>query len=304
MVLLSQSSAVARVRLLGHRELDEVVERAARDAERHAGKAHAEHVEHREAIERPGLAPVGVGLAGEAEVVRHEQVLHRIADAAGALQPHDVPVVGHRRVRLREQHRCAAPAACRPARAAACRRARRPWNGRNSHAACRRAAGEAPVAGDAIAAVADDGPRLGIVRPAGRDRARVAEHGAGDLRFDIGRRHRHARTLADAPGDAGVALRDRLHHLEQGRRLDLLAVAGARDQQAEQPRLVQRVEHVVGNAPLAFDAVAGAVDQRDQLARPADQLGGAPLPVRGAWLIRKAIRASCHSRYPRRALER
>ena len=51
----------------------------------------------------------------------------------------------------------------------------------------------------------------------------------------------------------------------------------------------KRVEHVVGNAALAFDAVAGAVDQRDQLARPADQLGGAPLPIRGAGLIRKAI---------------
>jgi len=52
---------------------------------------------------------------------------------------------------------------------------------------------------------------------------------------------------------------------------------------------VQRVEHVVGDALLALDLVARTIDQRDQLARPADQLGGAALAIGGARLICKAV---------------
>ena len=105
------------------------------------------------------------------------------------------------------------------------------------------AAGKTPFAGDAVAAVADHHPGLGVVGTGGQHRAAVADDGTGDLRTDVGRRHREARALADAPRDARIALRERLDHLKQGRGLDLLAVIGARDQQAEQPRVMQRIEH-------------------------------------------------------------
>ena len=57
-----------------------------------------------------------------------------------------------------------------------------------------------------------------------------------------------------------------LHHFEIGRRLQLLAVAGAWEEQAEQPRLMQRSKHVGGDFPLPLDAVGGALDERDELA--------------------------------------
>ena len=111
----------------------------------------------------------------------------------------------------------------------------------------------------------------------------------GDLRTDVGRRHREARALADAPRDARIALRERLDHLKQGRGLDLLAVIGARDQQTEQPRVMQRIEHVIRQATLALDAVAGALDQGGELACPPDQFGRPPLAFRGIRLFGKAI---------------
>ena len=70
----------------------------------------------------------------------------------------------------------------------------------------------------------------------------------------------------------------------------------ARDQQAEQPRVMQCIEHVIGNAPFAFDAIAGALDQRGKLARPADQLAGAALPIGGASAHSEGDRASGRSR--------
>ena len=153
--------------LLG--ELDEIVEHRARDAERDRAKAHPEHVEDREAVERAALAPVGVGLAREAVGLRHEQVLDRVVVAAGAAQAHDLPDVGHGGARFREQHGALLE---RLAVGPEPRRAVALADGAVAAEPLRvpAAAGEAPAPGDAIAAVDDDG--LGESPTARRTRPR------------------------------------------------------------------------------------------------------------------------------------
>src|SRR6516165_9693981 len=106
------------------------------------------------------------------------------------------------------------------------------------------ATGKAPFTGDAIAAFTDYHSRLGIVRTRGQHRTTITDDGTGDLWNDICRGHREARTLANAPCDTGIALRERLKHLKKGCGLDLLTIIGTRDEQAEQPRVMQRIEHV------------------------------------------------------------
>src|SRR6516164_7156253 len=130
------------------------------------------------------------------------------------------------------------------------------------------ATGKAPFTGDAIAAVADYHRGLGIVGTGGQHGATIPDDGTGHLWNDICRRHRETRTLANAPGDTGIALREHLKHLKEGCGLDLLTIIGARDQQAEQPRVMQRTEHVIRQATTALDAVASALDQGDQLTGP------------------------------------
>ena len=63
--------------------------------------------------------------------------------------------------------------------------------------------------------------------------------------------------------------------LDRPRVLDgmhLVAAEGARQQHAEQPRLVQRVEHRRGQAPGALDRVSLGGDNRCDVARPRDDI--------------------------------
>ena len=146
-----------------------------------AQNAIAEHVEDRKAIERPGLAPVGVGFAGEAVRLRHEQVLDRVVVAAGAAQPDHLPGVGDGRLRFREQHGALLE---RLAVRAEPRLAVRLADGGVAAEPLRMpaAAGELPVPGHAIAAVGDDRLGAGRGRAGGDRRARIAEQFARHLR--------------------------------------------------------------------------------------------------------------------------
>src|ERR1700720_3236004 len=69
-----------------------------------------------------------------------------------------------------------------------------------------------PPSGYLVAAVAFDRPDLGAGAP-GKHRARiVAEDRMRHRQVEIGRRHRAAAGLAEAPGGRGVGARDGLDH--------------------------------------------------------------------------------------------
>ena len=126
------------------------------------------------------------------------------------------------------------------------------------------ARGEGPHAGDPIAALAFDGahPRP---RPPGQHGARiVAEDLLRHRHGEIGRRHRAAAGLAQAPGGRGVGLGDGLDDMEEGDGIGLDAVGGTRHQQAEQPRLVQLVQKGRRQAALFLDLVGRRLDDRPQ----------------------------------------
>ena len=63
----------------------------------------------------------------------------------------------------------------------------------------------------------------------------------------------HQATLASAIAIASITSKI-------GRGLQLLAVAGAWNQHAEQPRLVQRGQHIGGNFPLLLDPIGRALN--------------------------------------------
>jgi len=52
---------------------------------------------------------------------------------------------------------------------------------------------------------------------------------------------------------------------------------------------MQRIEDVIRKAASALNAVAGALNQGDEIARPADQLGRPPVTFRGMKLVGRAI---------------
>ena len=104
------------------------------------------------------------------------------------------------------------------------------------------AGGKGPHAGNPVAAVAFDRPDLRTRTP-GQHRARiVAEDRVRHRQIEIGRRHRAAAGLAQAPRGRGVGAGDGLDDMEEGDGIGLDPVRRARQQQAEQPRLMQFVE--------------------------------------------------------------
>ena len=105
-------------------------------------------------------------------------------------------------------------------------------------------------------------------------RTRRAPHGVCHLRRQRARGQRAAVDLADAPGRAGVELGQRLHGVKPRDRIDLLAAVDARQQQAEQPLLVQLLHHVGNELPQLFVGCARFFDERrrcGRCARPARQ---------------------------------
>ena len=162
------------------------------------------------------------------------------------------------------------------------------------------AAREHPVSGDAIAAVDHDG--LGVFRwraggrppRAGRRTARVPPPVSG--------RQPPSRRPSPGPGTRRRwrrPLRDCFHHMEEGRGLHLLAVAGARDQHPEQPRLVHGGKHVRGDHPLPFDPVGRARDQRSECRAPARSVRRPRPNVYSAYqACNPSLREADHSLWP------
>jgi hypothetical protein len=83
--------------------------------------------------------------------------------------------------------------------------------------------------------------------------------------------------LHHAPGGAAVGLGELLDRLHEGGGIDLEAVTTLRQQHAEQPRVVQRSEHLRYELPLSFGARRMRRDQGCELARTRDALAGIAL---------------------------
>ena len=184
-------------------------ERRAGAAHRHPGEPGGVYRQAAEIVEQARLAPrLGAVARDRAQRIglRHEQILDRVLVAAGAAQPHRVPDIGELGLGFGEQagaHRRAAVAfaprlavrldhrhmAAEPARVVA-------------------AAGKGPGRRHVIAA--GDGARLARTRPPGEDAARAAENVLRHLGRKIGRGHRAAGILVEAPGKAGVDPGERL----------------------------------------------------------------------------------------------
>ena len=133
------------------------------------------------------------------------------------------------------------------------------------------AAGEIPLAGQAIAAV--DRSRARSVRGSpGHDAARIGKDGVIGRGLQIGGNQRG--TVGDeyVPRDRGVMpgeLFDR-RHVERRRRL--AAISGTRQQHAEQPRVMEPPQQRLGDAPRALDLVGCGCDLRSELAGAGDRV--------------------------------
>jgi len=134
------------------------------------------------------------------------------------------------------------------------------------------AAGKCPCAGDAPAAL--DAHRLRTRSHApGQHVALATEHFARDTRLEISGRHRATGTLVHAPGDRGIAARDRFHALDVGRWIKFRATDRARHQQSEHALAVHRVQHIRRQLACFIDARSSRGQQRRQPARPRDVVG-------------------------------
>ena len=159
--------AVGGRRLFVVGKLHEGFETGARQAERHAGKAHAVKRQQRNVAERIVAAAVGGQIAPSRIGLRHEQLVHLVGIAAGAAQPDHVPDVVERRLVLAEQHGAQHRAALLVEARLAVGLDHRAMAAEPR--AMLAAAGKAPAAVDDIAAVDDD--RFGARRRAPGDGA-------------------------------------------------------------------------------------------------------------------------------------
>ncbi len=101
---------------------------------------------------------------------------------------------------------------------------------------------EGPRAGDSITAVAFDRLDLGAGAP-GEHRARIiAEDRLRHRQIEIGRRHRAAAGLAQAPGNGRIGFGDGLHDAKERHGIGFDAVRGSRQQQPKQFCAMQRIE--------------------------------------------------------------
>jgi hypothetical protein len=131
------------------------------------------------------------------------------------------------------------------------------------------AAGEIPAAGHPVAARHRD-PAAIVGRPPGAGRARIAEHRARGHRLEIGREKANAVGDRHAPADRAVGPRQFADRIDVYRRLDLVAADRARVEHAEEPCLVQFLEHRLGQTPAALDRVRLRGDQSGEIARSGD----------------------------------
>jgi hypothetical protein len=126
--------------------------------------------------------------------------------------------------------------------------------GRVPAAGCKR-----PDAGHPVAALAFDRANLGAGSP-GQHRPRIAEDRLRDRQVEIGRRHRAAAGLAQAPGGRSIGLRDGFDDMEKRHRIGLDPVGRAWQQQTEQLRIMQLVEEGGRQPARRFDLVGSGRD--------------------------------------------
>jgi hypothetical protein len=102
--------------------------------------------------------------------------------------------------------------------------------------------------------------------------------GAEDLlchgRFDIGGRHRAARRLRNAPGGTTIGSGDFLDRSDERQRIDFVAADAPRQQHLEQARVMQCGQKLRCQRAAALDRRRLCLDQRTQLPRPPDWIGG------------------------------
>ncbi len=134
------------------------------------------------------------------------------------------------------------------------------------------AAGEIPAAGNPVAAGHRDRPRL-VGRAPGHGRARVAPDLARRGEVHIGRDQPGAVGDRHAPGDRAVGPRQLLDRAYIGAGLDLVAADRARQQHAEEPRLMERVEEARRQPPGRFDRISGGKDRRGEVAGARQRVG-------------------------------
>jgi hypothetical protein len=116
-----------------------------------------------------------------------------------------------------------------------------------------------PNTGHAVAAFAFEGANPWTRAP-GEHRSRVAEDLLRYREVEIGRRHRAAAGLAEAPGCRGIGLGDGFDDVEEGDRIGFDSVGRAGEQQAEQLRVVQPVEQGRRQPARTFDVVGSRRD--------------------------------------------
>ena len=133
------------------------------------------------------------------------------------------------------------------------------------------AAGEIPLAGQAIASVHRSRARS-VWRSPGHDAARISEDGAIDRRLQIG--GDQGRTVGDecVPRDRGVVPGELFDRRHVERRLRLVAPRRARQQHAEQPRVMEPPQQRLGDAPRALDLVGRGGNLRPELAGAGDRV--------------------------------
>ena len=244
-------------RRLAGGKLDQAIEHGAGDAQGHAGHAHRIEPGVGEGVERPGFAAQLRILALAAVGLGNEHIFKRVGFGRRAAQADRVPGVEQGRL----LHRAEQDAHGRPTHPVQPQRAvflldeamrAHPVGGAA-------AAREIPAAADAIAAGDGLGAML-VGRPPTDDGVRIAIDRARHIGLEIGADQGGAVADEDVPGDRRVVPGDLLDGRKIHARRHLLAADRARQQQPEEPRLVQRRQQVGGNAPRALDLVARGGD--------------------------------------------
>ena len=130
------------------------------------------------------------------------------------------------------------------------------------------AGSKGPHAGDPVAASHSTARTLGPGPQAStrEDRRRSLRHGEVEIRG----RHRAAAGLAEAPGRGGIGLGDGFDDVEEGDGIGFDPVGRARQQQAEQLRVVQPVEQRRWQPARIFDVVGSGRDIGADGLRPGD----------------------------------
>jgi hypothetical protein len=250
-------------------ELDERVEHAAREAERHRGNPDRVHRLLRELVEPARLAPQLRVLAGRTEFLGHEQIVHTVRIRGRAAQADRVPGIKQGRLLDRKQPGAEGRSAkaVEPQRAVGLDDAAVRAHPARMTAAARKA----PLPGHAISARRRLGDAV-VGRTPGAGRTRGAENLARDLTVEIGRDERCAVGDRQAPANRAVMARRRLDHARIGDRIDLVTADRQRQQHAEQACVVQPGQQRLRNAPRPLDRVRRFEDGWPQLADAAERI--------------------------------